>query len=216
MLRTAQRDIAIQVFYILLLVSSALAVFTSSFTIGVAVFMLVLAQSFILLPYALEHGKRRGSHVYTHGAKIELLWSATLIAGLTIANYVWFFARHGISHNYVTVGTPMQLKASALAYLVITCCVIIYTIQQVTKERFIHKKIYREHIWRAAALSLACSGFLLYVPFPALFGSGTSLSLGDWLIALATAAIFAGIREFHHWDRQHHPRNVYIRDKHKV
>jgi Cation transporting ATPase, C-terminus len=209
----ARLEISRNTFYILFIASSLFGLFAQHFGAALLVFIFAALNMLIILPYAIEHGKRHGKHIYARGASYEIIWLGALLGILAIAQYIGFFARHGISMQYITVGTPMQAKATALAYLTMVCCITLYIIQQTTKEKFIHRRIYRAHIWRAAALSLMCSAFLLYWPFVVVFSRTNSLSLGDWLLAFTAAALFAGIREFQHWDRQHHPKNIHALHK---
>lgn len=213
MVATPRTEIGRDTFFVLLIACGLFGLYVQHFGVFALLLVLTAAQSLIILPYASEHGKRRGSHIYKHGPKYELVWVGALIALLSVAQYIGFFWRHGISLEFITPGTPMFDKGAALVYLTITCCVTIYIIQQVTKESFIHKRIYREHIWRAAGLSLLCSAFLLYWPFITIFSQTNSLSIGDWLLAFLAAGSFASIREFQHWDRSHHPKNVHALHK---
>lgn len=210
---SAQWVIGRDTFIILLVTTLLLGVYMHSFGIFVALLTLTILQSLIILPYASEHGKHHGKHIYTHGQKYEIIWAGTLVAALAIAQYIGFFWRHDISLTFITPGTPMYYKGVAIVYLTLTLCSIVYIIQRVTKQSFLHSKIYREHIWRAAGLSVLCSAFLLYWPFITIFSHTNSLSLGDWLLAFAAAGLFAGIREFQYWDRAHHPKNIHTLHK---
>ena len=213
MVITTQREIGRDTFAVLLITCGLVSLYMQHIGVFVLLFALTVIQSLILLPYANEHGKRRGGHIYRHGPKYELVWTGTLIALLAVAQYIGFFWRHGISPELITHGTPMFDKGVALVYLTITFCIMLYIIQQVAKGSFIHKYIYREHIWRAAGLSILCSAFLLYWPFVTIFSGEHSLRLGDWLLAGVSAGLFAGIREFQHWDRAHHPKNIHALHK---
>lgn len=213
MVQTVRFEVGRDTFLVLVVTSGLFGLYVQSFAIFVLLFLLTTLQSLILLPYATEHGKHHGKHIYKHGPKYDIVWVGALMAALAITQYVGFFWRHDVSLESITSDTPMYAKGMALAYLTIVLCSITYIIQRVTKQSFVHAKIYREHIWRAAMLSVLCSAFLLYWPFVTIFSDENSLSLGDWLLALTSAGLFAGIREFQHWDRAHHPKNIHALHK---
>lgn len=209
MYTSPKADIARDSFLVLLIACGIFGLYTQHAGAFALLFILTAVQALIVLPYANTRGSRRSSYIYKHGPKYDVVWAGTLIAAISIVQYIGFFWRHGMSLEYVTSGTPMFDKGAALVYLTITSCITFYIIQQVTKESFIHKRIYHEHIWRAAGLSLLCSAFLIYWPFITIFSHTNSLSFGDWLLAFAAAGVFASVREFQHWDRAHHPKNIH-------
>lgn len=208
MIAVSQKHVAREAFFVLIIACGLFGLYIGQLGISLLLLCLVGVQTLIVLPYAADHSTRHTRHVYAYGALYDTIWTGILLGGLAILQYIGFFARHNIHPDTALFGTATQDTALALVYLTITCCITLYIIQYVTKESFIHTRIYREHIWRAAGLSVLCSAFLLYWPFVTLFSHTTSLSLGDWLLALFAAGVFAGIREFQHWDRLHHPRNI--------
>lgn len=134
-------------------------------------------------------------HIYNTEAFIDLLTSGLLIGALAYGNFIYFAKRNGIEPSALE-GSGHYLSAITLTYATIVLCQFTNILMRRSRGTTISRYLFsNKQLWMAMGLSLLCVISIVYVPFvQKIFGSD-SLSVKDWLFALASAGIYFMIRE---------------------
>lgn len=135
-------------------------------------------------------------HILNRRTILDLLWCGLLIGGLAFANYLFFYARHSVGATSVSTGSTLHMQATALTYLTIVLCQLGNILQRRSqKGLFTTYQFHNIQLWLALAFSMFCVLNIIYNPWIAPYFGAGSLSLVDWLYALAGAAVFLATRE---------------------
>jgi len=166
-----------------------------------------------------EKPRNPKDHILHGRAILDLLWCGLLIGGFAFANYIWFFHRSGVSAEYVTSGSLLHLKATALTYLTIVLCQLANILQRRTVHGlFSRYQFHNKQLWLAYAFSLFCVLNIIYNPWVAPYFHSAALGPTDWLYALAAASLFICIRELQRINGKHTRKAVAAlqREKHAL
>jgi Ca2+-transporting ATPase len=137
-------------------------------------------------------------------------WSSVmlgLIAAVLIgANFLYFFARMGLSPSYIDSSSQLYAQAATIGLATLVLCGwinIVFTraerLPLFTSRQLWHNAVLT---W-SFILSLLVLIGLIYVPALQRFAATEVLSVSDWLTVLVVAAIYAGIRYVAHVERLH-------------
>lgn len=148
-------------------------------------------------------------HILNLRSIADLLWCGILMGGFAYFNYIWFFHRNGVSPENLASGSEIHMQATALTYLTIVLCQLLNIMQRRSAAGlFTRYQFHNRQFWLSIAFSLFCVGNIIYNPWIAPYFKAGSLTVTDWLFALAAAAIFIAIREFQRHNRKHHRKVV--------
>ena len=140
-----------------------------------------------------------------------------LAGGFAFANYMWFFARHGVSAENLAAGSLIHMKATALTYLTIVLCQLANILQRRSRNGLFTKyQFHNKQLWFAMGLSLFCVLNIIYNPWIAPYFRAGPLDMFDWLAALGAAALFVAIREFQRHEKKHTRKAVLELHRQKV
>jgi Ca2+-transporting ATPase len=137
-------------------------------------------------------------------------WSSVmlgLIAAVLIAtNFLYFFARVGLSPSYIDNSSQLYAQAATIGFATLVLCGwinIVFTraekLPLFTSRQLWHNAVLT---W-SYILSLLVLVGLIYLPTLQRFAGTQSLSAADWLTVLTVAAIYAGVRYVTHAERLH-------------
>lgn len=143
-----------------------------------------------------ERPRSPRDHILNSAAILDLLWCGVLIGGFAFLNYMWYFARHGVSPEHLAADSLIHMKATALTYLTIVLCQLANILQRRSRRGlFTLYQFHNKQLWLAMALSLFCVLNIIYNPWIAPYFRAGALGMNDWLAALGAAALFIAIRE---------------------
>lgn len=144
-------------------------------------------------------------HILNRVNIMDLLWCGLVIGGLAYGNYLLFYRRLGIDPRGITAGSWIHMKATALTYLTIVLCQFGNIMQRRSVHGFFTAYQFRNlQLWLAFSVSLFCVVNIIYNPWIAPYFGAGALGWVDWLLAVCSAAIFIGLREFQRWAKSHH------------
>ncbi|MGH7195869.1 MAG: cation-translocating P-type ATPase [Candidatus Saccharimonadales bacterium] len=145
-------------------------------------------------------------HIINRKTVSEFVGFGMLAAVLAYGNFLWFFARHGVSAVRLGTSSHIYAQATILTYLTIVLCQFI-NLLMVRSDR--QKSFFGPYLWsnKKLLLAFAVSFFLIaniiYNPWiSSYFGAG-SLSLADVGTAILAAAIYLSVRLSQRHTRQH-------------
>ena len=148
----------------------------------------------------LMHEKPRNlkNHILNKSNIWDLIWSGALIGAFSYGNYLFFFARHHLSPVSFDKTTALYAAATTLTYVTICLCQFGSIMMRRVKPGH---KLLTSYLWSnsklfiAFGISITLMMILIYVPLIQKYFGTAGLHLGDWLCALAAAAIFVTIRQ---------------------
>ncbi|HUB94114.1 MAG TPA: cation-transporting P-type ATPase [Verrucomicrobiae bacterium] len=145
-----------------------------------------------------EHPRDPRQHILNRTTVFEFVGFGLLAAGLGYANYLFYFLRHHISPQYLATNAEPYLQASVLTYVTIVLCQFMNLLLVRSGNQLFSRYLWsNKKLLAAFALSFFCILNIVYNPIiQPYFGSG-SLSMGDWLTALAVAMIYTLTRLLH-------------------
>ncbi len=143
-----------------------------------------------------EKPRNLRDHILNPASITDLLWCGLLIGGLAFFNFVFFFARHGVTAQNAATDTQLYAQATAMTYLTIVLCQLFNILQRRSRHGlFTRYQLHNKLLWLSMVLSLGCVSLILYNPTISYYFGAGPLSAIDWAYALAAAAIFIMIRE---------------------
>ena len=160
--------------------------------------------------------RRLSDHIINRAAVTEFVVFGMLSASLAYANFLFFFARRGLSPVRIDDQSHLYFAASILTYVTIVLCQFINLMLVRSDE---HEKFFTSYIWSnkklllAFAVSFFCIANIIYNPWIQPYFHADSLGIGDWLSAIGIAAIYFIIRLTQRHTRKH-TRHALLRDHH--
>jgi Ca2+-transporting ATPase len=158
--------------------------------------------------HSLMHDKPRKltDHILTARSSIEFIAFGALTAALAYGNYLWFYARHGLTSPYIDTTSHIYAQATILTYLTIVLCQFINLLLVRADE---HESFFTNYLWSnkkllaAFGISFFCIFNIMYNPWvQPYFGAGP-LSFMDWMTAVVCAGIYLGVRLTQRHTRKH-------------
>jgi Ca2+-transporting ATPase len=166
----------------------------------------VIAQMFPITALGWDQAQRSLMHdqprklrdhiVNPHSIR-EFIGYGMLSAGLAYANYLFFFARHGLNPSYFATANPLYAQATILTYLTVVLCQFMNLLLVRTD---LQESFWTRYLWSnkkllsAFAISFFCIANIMYNPWiRPYFGAGP-LTLIDWLTAVACAGLYLSFR----------------------
>jgi Ca2+-transporting ATPase len=152
-----------------------------------------------------EHPRNLRNPIINVPAVVEFVVFGFLCAGLAYLNFLFFFVRHHVPING-PANSKLYFSATILTYLTIVLCQFVNILIVRSSE---HEGLFTKYLWSNKVL-LAAFGVavvlilnIVYNPLVQPYFHAGPLSLADWLCALSAAAVYFGVRIFHHFDRKH-------------
>ncbi len=169
----------------------------------------------------LMHDKPRRlrDHIINTAAVREFLGFGLLSAALAYINFLWFFARQGLSPRYIDTTSHLYMQATILTYVTLVLCQFINLLLVRTDE---HEPFFSTYLWSnkklliAFGISIFCILNLVYNPVVQPYVRAVALSWHDWLTALLAAGIYLTIRLVVRTERKHYSRHAVIQLHHEV
>ncbi|HSX32643.1 MAG TPA: cation-transporting P-type ATPase, partial [Candidatus Saccharimonadales bacterium] len=159
-----------------------------------------------------EEARNPKHHILNIHSVADLAWSGALIGGLTFANYLWFFSRHGVVAQSVATDSAIHLQATALTYLTLVLCLLANVLLRRSEHGlFTRYQLHNKSLWIAMVASLFCVANIIYNPWLVAYFHTAPLSLADVLTAVGSMALFITIREFQRWSNKHHSREAVLK-----
>jgi P-type Ca2+ transporter type 2C len=159
-----------------------------------------------------EEARNPKHHILNVRSITDLAWCGLLIGGLTFANYLWFFSRHGIDATAVASSSPMHLQATALTYLTLVLCLLANVVMRRSEHGlFTRYQLHNKSFWIAVGVSLFCVANIIYNPWISEYFHTLPLSFVDVITAISAMAIFIAIREFQRWSNTRHSREAVLK-----
>jgi len=167
---------------------------------------------------SLMHDQPRNlnDHIINRKAVTEFITFGLLGAVLAYTNYLFFFARRGISPINIDDHSHLYFAATILTYVTIVLCQFINLLMVRSDQ---HERFFSRYLWSnkkllvAFGISFFCIANIIYNPWIRPYFHAGALTWGDWLSALAIAAIYFGIRLLQRHTRKH-TRAALLRDHH--
>jgi P-type Ca2+ transporter type 2C len=141
--------------------------------------------------------RKLSDHIINRRAVREFIVFGLLSAALAYANYLFFFARQGLSPVYIDTSSAVYAQATILTYLTLVLCQFM-NLLLVRSDN--HEKFFTSYLWSnkkllaAFGLSFIAILNIIYNPLVRPYFNAGPLSGTDWLTAVAAAAIYLGIR----------------------
>jgi Ca2+-transporting ATPase len=165
-----------------------------------------------------EKPRNLRNHIINTRAIGGFIGFGALAAGLSYANYLFFFMRHHLSPTYIATTNPLYIQATTLTYLTLVLCLYVYLLFERADT---HDRFFSSYLWSnkklllAFAFSFILIGNILYNPWVRPYFTSGSLDVIDWLTALGFAAIYMAIRLLQRHTRKH-TRKAVIELHHRV
>jgi Ca2+-transporting ATPase len=156
----------------------------------------------------LMHDKPRNlkDHIINKRTIGEFIGYGFLAASLAYANFILFFARHGLDPKHIGAHGKLYAQATILTYLTLVLCQFINLLLVRTSDR---EPFFTPYLWSnkklllAFGLSFFCILNIIYNPWVQPYLNAQSLSAADWLFAIGAAAIYLLVRLFQRWSLKH-------------
>ena len=159
-----------------------------------------------------QYPRNPRDHIINRAAVLEFISFGFLAAALAYANYLFFFARHGLSPVNLGTHVAPYLQATILTYVSLVFCQFMNLLFVRTLGE---RPLFSSYLWSnkklliAFGISFFCIANVVYNPLvQPYFGAGP-LSFVDWLTAFGVAAIYTLARLFHHHTRKHSRRELF-------
>jgi Ca2+-transporting ATPase len=155
--------------------------------------------------------RKLADHILNKVAVREFVLFGLLSAVLAYGNFLFYFARHGLSPYYIDVTSNLYAHATILTYLTIVLCQFI-NLLLVRSDT--HDKFFTSYLWSnkklllAFAFSFFCIANVIYNPLVQPYFNAGPLSFGDWLTAVVAAGIYLGVRLMQRHTRKHSRHEV--------
>jgi Ca2+-transporting ATPase len=156
----------------------------------------------------LMHDRPRNikKHIINTRTIMEFVGYGLFAAALAYANFLLFFARHGLNPRHVAAHGALYAQATILTYLTIVLCQFMNLLLVRTSDR---EPFFTRYLWSnkklllAFAASMACILNIIYNPWVQPYFNAHGLSTMDWLFACAAATLYLLVRLFHRWSLKH-------------
>jgi Ca2+-transporting ATPase len=153
-----------------------------------------------------DQPRKLRDHIINRKTVSEFVMFGLLAAGLAYLNFLFFFARNGLSPERISTHNPFYFQATILTYLTIVLCQFINLLLVRSDE---HESVFTSYLWSNKKLLIAfgISFFLIanvmYNPLVRPYFSAGPLSVIDWLTAIACAGIYLSVRLVQRHTRKH-------------
>jgi Ca2+-transporting ATPase len=150
--------------------------------------------------------RKLSDHILNRASVREFVTFGLLSALLAYGNFLFYFARHGISPYFIDVTSQLYAHATILTYLTIVLCQFI-NLLLVRSDA--HEKFFTSYLWsnKKLLIAFAISFFavlnVIYNPLVSPYFGAGPLSVGDWLTAVVAAGIYLGVRLVQRHTRKH-------------
>jgi len=161
-----------------------------------------------------DQPRKLSDHIINKRAVAEFVGFGMLSATLAYANFLFFFARRGLSPVNVDDQSHLYFSATILTYVTVVLCQFINLMLVRSDE---HESFFTSYIWSnkklllAFAASFFCIINIIYNPWIQPYFHAGSLEIGDWLSAIGVAIIYFLLRLFQRHSRKH-TRTALLRD----
>jgi len=127
---------------------------------------------------------------------VDILWCGILIGGFSIANYLFLYDRAGVDPFTQSPSAALVAQAMTISYVTIMVCQLVSISQRRSVHGFFTRYQFSNRLyWYAIAVAVVIMLAIVYVPFVAGFFGTAPLTVIDWALVLAAAAVFLTIRE---------------------
>jgi Ca2+-transporting ATPase len=153
-----------------------------------------------------EKPRNLHDHIINARAIRGFIGFGTLAALLSYANYLFFFFRSNLSPVRIETALPQYHSATTLTYVTLVLCLYVYLMFERSDR---HEKFFTDYLWsnKKLLISFGASFFLIgnivYNPWVQPYFSAGTLSLTDWLTAVAAALLYGSFRLLQRHTRQH-------------
>jgi Ca2+-transporting ATPase len=140
-----------------------------------------------------EKPRNLRDHIINPTAIRGFIGFGLLAAFFAYSNFLLFFARHNISPRYLNTGLPIYHQATTLTYLTLVLCLYVYLLFERTGTR---ERFFSRYLWSNKKLLIAFAGSfflignIIYNPWVQPYFSAGSLTIIDWITALACASLY--------------------------
>lgn len=158
-----------------------------------------------------EKPRNLNDHIINRSAIAGFVGFGLLAAVLAYGNYLFFFARNGLSPQYIPDSLPLYHQATTITYLTLVLCLYVYLMFERANS---HENFFTSYLWSNKKLLIAfgISFFLIanviYNPIVQPYFNSGALDLVDWLTAIACAGIYMAFRLAQRHTRKHSRKNV--------
>jgi Ca2+-transporting ATPase len=155
--------------------------------------------------------RRLGDHILNLASAREFITFGFLAATLATANFLFFFARHGLSPAYIDTSSGLYVSATTLTYVTLVLCQFmnLLLVRADAHERFFTNYLWsNKRLLAAFGISLFCILNLIYNPVIRPYFHTGPLDAWDWLAAVTAGAIYLAIRLLQRHTRKHSRRAV--------
>jgi Ca2+-transporting ATPase len=150
-------------------------------------------------------------HIINLPAVREFIGYGLLSAGLAYGNFLLFFHRHHFSPMYFSAHNPSYAKATILTYITIVLCQFmnLMLVRSDPREGFFSRYLWSNRkLLIAFGFSFFCILNIMYNPWVRPYFGAGPLSIADWALACAAAAIYLTIRLFLRFTKKHSRKAV--------
>ena len=153
-----------------------------------------------------DRPRRLNDHILNASTAREFLMFGLLSALLACANFLFFFARRGLSPAYIDTTSALYAEATILTYLTLVLCQFMNLLLVRSDE---HESFFTNYLWSnkklliAFGVSLVCIFNIIYNPVIQPYFHAGSLSLVDWLTAIVAAGVYLAVRLLQRHTRKH-------------
>jgi Ca2+-transporting ATPase len=153
-----------------------------------------------------DRPRRLSDHILNGPAVREFLMFGLLSAAIAYTNFLFFFARRGLSPVSIDKTSALYAQATILTYLTLVLCQFMNLLLVRADE---HKNFFSSYLWSnkkllvAFGISFFCIANIMYNPVIQPYFHAGSLSFIDWLTAVGAAGIYLGIRLMQRHTRKH-------------
>jgi Ca2+-transporting ATPase len=153
-----------------------------------------------------EKPRRLSDHILNTATVREFVDYGLLAAVLAAANFLLFFIRRGTTPMHIDNMSDLYVQATTLTYVTLVFCQFLNLLMVRTAE---HARFFTAYLWSnkrlllAFGLSLFCIFNLVYNPLVQPYFKTGPLRWDDWIMALAAAAIYLGVRLLQRHVRKH-------------
>lgn len=160
----------------------------------------IAALSWDEQPKPLKH-----AHINRHTVH-ELITASAVSAALAVISFVYFFARHHITIDYMNTADNLYAQATTVALATLVTCqwINILFVRGNEHERLATKFLSSNtRLLTAFAGSLVLLFATIYLPFMQKYLGTRSLNLSDWLAIIALGIIYTATRALQRHTRKH-------------